>query len=228
MKYKYSRGFFTVNSENELPEDHALFSLLDASRGDNDVLNLNEDVDCEVFTAIMSLITDSRVYLNVSSYMGIRQTIMFTWDICFEDDETLSSNIQVVRIITVTEELQRKINYCIRKFFKDKNCDIVHLNFGKEECSFRVNEIALKIKSDYIKISKGLRVDGKTKIPMINSLGENNHKALLFWMRTDRMTKTPFWWRMWNNLIKGDLAFVKLPKKYSTRSADLSDMCVNI
>ena len=26
MKYNYTRGFFTVNSEIELQEDHALFS----------------------------------------------------------------------------------------------------------------------------------------------------------------------------------------------------------
>lgn len=228
MKYNYTRGFFTVNSENELPEDHALFSLLDASRGDDDILSLNDDVNCEVFTAIMSIVTDSRVYLNVSSYTGIRRILTFTWDICFGSNEAISSNIRVVRIITVTEELQNRINHCIRKFFKGEYDDLVHLNFGEEECAFCVNEIALKIRSDYVKINKGLRVDEKTKRPMINSLGENNHETLLFFMRTDRMTKTPFWWRVWNSITRGRLAFVKLPKKYSTRSADLSDMCIII
>lgn len=228
MKYNYTRGFFTVNSENELPDDHALFSLLDASRGDNDILNLNEDVDCEVFTAIMSIVTDSRVYLNVSSYMGIRQILTFTWDICFGDSEAISSNIQVVRIITMTEELQRKFNHYIRKIFKDEYDNLVYPDFGEEKCAFCVNEIALKIGFDYIKINKGLRVNEETKRPMINSLGENDNKTLLFWIRTDRMTKTPFWWRMWNNITRDRLAFVKLPKKYSTRSADLSNICITI
>lgn len=228
MKYNYTRGFFTVNSEIELPEDHALFSLLDASHGDGDVLNFNEDVDCEVFTAIMSVVTDSRVYLNVSSYMGIRQILTFTWDICFGGNEAISSDIQVVRIIMMTEELQKKFNHYIRKIFKDEYDNLVRLNLEEEECAFCVDEIALKIKFDYIKINKGLRIDEETKKPMINSLGENNHKTLLFWIRTDRMTKTPFWWRMWNNITRDSLAFVKLPKKYSTRSADLSNMCITI
>lgn len=228
MKYNYTRGFFTVNSENELPDDHALFSLLDASRGDNDILNLTEDDDCEVFTAIMSIVTDSRVYLNVSSYMGIRQILTFTWDICFGGNEAVNSNIQVVRIITMTEELQRKFNHYIRKIFKDEYDDLVHPDFGEEKCAFCVNEIALKIGFDYIKINKGLRVNEETKRPMINSLGENDNKTLLFWIRTDRMTRTPFWWRMWNNITRDRLAFVKLPKKYSTRSADLSNMCITI
>ena len=143
-------------------------------------------------------------------------------------EEAINSDIQVVRIIMMTEELQKKFNHYIKRFFKDEYDDLVRLNLEEEECAFCVDEIALKIKFDYIKINKGLRIDEETKRPMINSLGENNQKTLLFWIRTDRMTKTPFWWRMWNNITRDSLAFVKLPKKYSTRSADLSDMCITI
>lgn len=226
MKYTYSRGCFNISSEIELPENHVLFSLLDASTGDRDVTSLNDELECEVFTAIMAIITDSRVYLSVDADSDLLPMLTFTWNICDGDDVVFRTIMKITKTVAMTNDLRTRIDYCSRRFLS-RRLSVVDMSNGDTSYRYCVKSSALKIRRKYIKVDKGLRVDGVTKCPVIKSLGSRGtHEDLLFWVRADRMTKLPWWWRLWCACTKGKIAFVKFPHKYSTRSADLNTVSV--
>lgn len=228
MKYTYSRGCFNISSEIELPENHVLFSLLDASANDQDITSLNDEIECEVFTAIMAIITDSRVYLSVDVDLDLSPVLTFTWNICDGDDTVFRTIVIITKTVAMTNNLRTRIDYCSRRFLS-RHLSVVDMGDGETSYKYCVKSSALKIKRKYVKVDKGLRMDELTKRPVINSLGSRGtHEDLVFWIRADRMTKLPWWWRLWHACTKGKIDFVKFPHKYSTRSADLSTIIVKL